>query len=158
MDSPVDLVPLERGQLHVIRIQTAIQSAVLLVPAVIGDFALRERGVPMGAIAVPVLLLGLWSVFFAAHRRWRSWGYAFAGDELHVASGWWTRVHTVVPLGRVQHIDVTQGPVERPFAVAKLIVHTAGTANSIVVLPGILRETAEAMRDAIRVHIRGAPW
>lgn len=158
MDSPVDLNPLERGQLHVMRIQAAIRSAVLLVPAAIGDFALREQGVPLGAIVVPVLLIAIWSVFFAAYRRWRSWGYALADDELHIAFGWWTRVHTVVPLGRVQHIDVTQGPVERPFRVAKLIVHTAGTDHSVVVLPGITREAAEGMRDVIRGHIRSMPW
>ena len=33
-------------------------------------------------------------------------------------------------------------------------IHTAGTAHSQVVLPGLSRETAEAMRAEIRSHIR----
>ena len=74
--------------------------------------------------------------------------------ELQVRHGVWTKVHTVVPLGRVQHIDISQGPLERAFAVCRLVVHTAGTMHSQVVLPGLARATAEGMRDEIRSRIR----
>ena len=40
------------------------------------------------------------------------------------------------------------------FGLASLTVHTAGTHNSIVTLPGLARNQAEAMRDAMRLHIR----
>src|SRR3712207_7159370 len=40
-------------------------------------------------------------------------GYALDGEELRVARGVWTRIETIVPLARVQHIDVAQGPLER---------------------------------------------
>lgn len=75
-------------------------------------------------------------------------------DELQVARGIWTQVHTVVPLDRVQHIDISQGPVERGCGVCRLVVHTAGTLHSQVVLPGLSRPRAEEMRDEIRARIR----
>jgi membrane protein YdbS with pleckstrin-like domain len=75
-------------------------------------------------------------------------------DELQVRHGVLVQVHTVVPLDRVQHIDIAQGPLERAFGVSRLIVHTAGTLHSQVTVPGLLRRTAEAMRDEIRVRIR----
>jgi uncharacterized protein len=62
-----------------------------------------------------------------------------------------------VPLERVQHIDISQGPLERGFGVCRLLVHTAGTMHSRVVLPGLARATAERMRDEIRARIRQAP-
>jgi uncharacterized protein len=80
-------------------------------------------------------------------------------EELHIAQGVWTRIETVVPLARVQHIDVSQGPIERGFGVCRLVLHTAGTMNSRVVLPGLARATAERMRDEIRARIRtGEAW
>ena len=90
--------------------------------------------------------------------RWRRWGYAFTERELHVARGWLVRVHTVVPVARVQHIDVSQGPLERGAGVATLRLHTAGTEGSLVTLPGISAARAEEIRDAIRARIDDAPW
>lgn len=129
---------------------------VLIVPAIIAEVALADRIPVHGAIAGVALLVGIWLAVIAPPRRWRYWGYAFTGRELHVAHGWWTRVHTIVPVIRVQHIDVAQGPFERSFGVARLILHTAGTDQTVVTLPGITRATAEEVRDAIRERIGSA--
>jgi hypothetical protein len=63
-------------------------------------------------------------------------------------------VRTVVPFGRVQHIDTTQGPIERRLGLATLILHTAGTRSAAVSLPGLREADAEQMRDRIRAKIR----
>jgi membrane protein YdbS with pleckstrin-like domain len=59
-----------------------------------------------------------------------------------------------VPFGRVQHIDVTQGPLERRFGLGTLVLHTAGTRSGAVGLPGLLFEEAGQIRDHIRLKIR----
>ncbi len=156
---PVQLQPLERGYLRVLRIRSAMGWTIVSAIAAAADVVLHWRtGVSPGVVAGPVILLGLISTIFLVPRGWRRWGYAFTDSELHVAHGWLTRVHTVVPVSRVQHIDVSQGPIERGAGVAVLSLHTAGTENSLVVLPGISRQRAEAMRDAIRGRISDAPW
>jgi uncharacterized protein len=152
----VPLQPLERGQLSVMRVRGALMALCLLVPAAAAELGLAGHLPAHGAIAGVALLIGIWIAGFAPPRRWRHWGYAFTGSELHVAHGWWTQVHTIVPATRVQHIDVTQGMIERGFGVAKLVLHTAGTDANIVVLPGIARSTAEEIRDAIRARIGSA--
>lgn len=63
-----------------------------------------------------------------------------------------------MPLTRVQHTDVAQGTIERANGVARLMLHTAGTAHAVVVLPGISREAAEQLRDTIRAAIRMETW
>ncbi|MET0245196.1 MAG: PH domain-containing protein [Sphingomonas sp.] len=153
----VSLNPLERGQLHVMRLRALISSAVLLVPAIalpLFVFAdeLEMLDVPLWLPALAAALIGCWMVL-SAGRRWRRWGYAFTGRELHVAHGWLVHVHTIVPVSRVQHIDVSQGAFERIFGVSTLSLHTAGTEASVVVLPGVTRDTAEDIRDAIRIQI-----
>lgn len=155
----VPLQSLERGYLAVLRIRSAIGWLVLAAMAAVADGYLHWRGGSLpGVVAGPVILVGLASIAFFVPRRWRRWGYAFTDTELHIAYGWLTRVHTVVPVSRVQHIDVSQGPLERSAGVATLSLHTAGTENSLVVLPGVSRRRAEEMRDAIRGRISDAPW
>lgn len=155
----VPLQPLERGYLTVLRIRSAIGWLVIAALAAVADGFLHQRtGLQPGVVAGPLILLGILSIVFRQPYHWRQWGYAFTDRELHVAHGWLIRVHTVVPVARVQHIDVSQGPIERSAGVATLSLHTAGTANSLVVLPGISRQRAEAIRDAIRARISDAPW
>lgn len=99
-------------------------------------------------------LFGIAQLLILPIRKYRSWSYQTDPDELHIHSGVLMRHETVIPLGRVQHIDVAQGPIERICKVCRLVLHTAGTHNNIVKLPGLSRETAEALRDSIRIHIR----
>jgi len=151
----VPLTPLERGQLHVIRLRAIRTALILLAAAIAAEIFVPD--LPMhGLILGPVLLLSLWITVFAPGRRWRRWGYAFTGSELHVEYGLLTRVHTIVPVLRVQHIDVSQDVLERLFRVATLVLHTAGSDGNIVVLPGVSRITAEEIRDAIRQRIGSA--
>jgi len=71
-----------------------------------------------------------------------------------VVHGWLFHTDTVVPLVRVQHLDVVRGPLDKMFGTATLVLHTAGTHNSTVTVPGLAPERAEAMRDIIRDHVR----
>lgn len=147
--------PLERGQLHVMRLRAFGVACLLGIAALALAVALRERfpAFPTAAILAPVALLLIYFVILAPQRRFRAWGYRLAGEELQVVHGVWTQVETHVPLARVQHVDVSQGPLERTLAVCRLVLHTAGTANSVVVIPGLARATAEAIRDEVRVRI-----
>jgi membrane protein YdbS with pleckstrin-like domain len=139
------------------RLRALISSAVLLAPAIalplfVFDDIFEQAEVPLWLPALVAALIAGWMIL-SAGRRWRRWGYAFTGRELHVAHGWLVHVHTIVPVSRVQHIDVSQGAFERIFGVSTLSLHTAGTEASVVVLPGVTRDTAEEIRDAIRIQI-----
>ena len=61
---------------------------------------------------------------------------------------------TLVPLVRVQHLDIARGPLDKLFGTATLAIHTAGTHNSIVSLPGLSPARAAELAAAIRTHIK----
>lgn len=152
------MIALEQGQLGVMRVHALIFAAAAAGLAFLAELVLRTQvPIPHGLIVGIVLLLLAYPVLAAPPRRYRAWGYRMDGEELHVAQGLWTHVETLVPLGRVQHVDVSQGPIERAFGVCRLVLHTAGTMHSRVVLPGLSRETAERMRDEVRARVREAP-
>ncbi len=150
-----DMSPIHPRQIWVFRIRMAI-TLVFLVGAAFGleEALAREMSLPAGLAPGLVFLVGLIGVLVLPGRRYRSWGYAEREDELHIRHGLWTRTQTAVPFGRVQHIDVAQGPIERRFGLARLILHTAGTRSAAIPLPGLLHDQAEAMRDRIRGKIR----
>jgi hypothetical protein len=147
--------PLHPRQLTLLRIRALLNAAILVALVLSVDLAwLRMNGVPPGlATSGAVLLLAAW-VMLMPRRKYRSWGYHLAEDELHIQHGLWTRARTVVPFGRVQHIDVTQGPLERRFGLGTLVLHTAGTRSSAVDLPGLDHNEAGRIRDQIRAKIR----
>ena len=151
----VAMRPLDPAQLWVLRIRAAIVVFALIAVSLVADFGpLREVGTPAGLVSGIVALLGLAALLILPGRRYRAWSYREDEDELHVRSGLLFRLYTIVPFGRVQHIDIAQGPIERSFGLATLILHTAGTRGSSVPLPGQARAEAEAMRDRIRGKIR----
>lgn len=152
------MTPLERGQLWVMLVSSIIGSLFVLAAGSFGAAVLNAKlGTPPAAILLPLFILLLYPTIVSPVRRYRAWGYRMDEEELRLAHGIYTQVETLVPLKRVQHLDISQGPVERAFRVCKLVLHTAGTAHSEVVLPGLSRATAEAMRAEIRTHIRQEP-
>ena len=149
------MTPLHPDQRKVLRIRTALASALPLLVALSVELgSLREARLPPGLVAGTVAALALLAILLLPQRRYRAWGYRESEDELHVSHGLLVRVRTIVPFGRVQHIDVAQGPVERRYGLATLILHTAGTRGASVPLPGLAQPEAERMRDRIRAKIR----
>lgn len=89
-----------------------------------------------------------------AGRTWTRARYARASfrlfaDRLALRDGvlWRREIH--VPCSRVQHVDVTRGPLARRHGLATLVVHTAGSAHSRVVFDGLPLDVARALRDRL---------
>ena len=150
-DSSPDLIALNPAYVTT----TRIASALGYLPFLIGAGALEvAQLLPLGSFFVPVFLLYLFMAFVVPKRKYSHWGYDMGSDRLRIVRGYMFYRDTVVPFGRIQHIDVEQGPIDRRYDLATLTVHTAGNHNSTVTLPGLLHTDALAMREAIRAAIR----
>jgi uncharacterized protein len=147
------LLPVEPGYRNVLRVRMAVTWVPLVIGALVLDRAL-EGTMYFGLPSILVPLLALISLSVAPQRIYSHLGYRLTERLLQVVRGWMFHTDTIVPFVRVQHIDVTRGPVEKLFGTATLVVHTAGTHNSVVNLPGLAPETAAQIRDVIREHVR----
>lgn len=78
--------------------------------------------------------------------RWRNWRYEIRDEEIELRRGFIMVKRTLVPMVRIQHVDMKQGPVMRRFGVASIAFSTAAGEH---VIPGLSLETAEAVRDRI---------
>ncbi|MEL6540689.1 MAG: PH domain-containing protein [Pseudomonadota bacterium] len=145
--------------------KTALRISVGLtaIPFVIGAGVLETIAVeasegrwpiPFGVVIGFVMFLALVILVRLPGRRWQARGYNMSADRLRVVRGILWRSDTVVPFGRVQHIDVDQGPIERALDIATMTLHTAGSHNASVRLPGLNHERASEMREEIRQKIK----
>ena len=144
----------EPGYKQVLRLRAAIFWVPIAVAAFVADQLLLSQTPFHGLPSALLAMLALFGIIVVPGRRYLRLGYALHPTLLQVVRGWLFHSDTIVPLIRVQHIDVTRGPLEKAFGTATLVVHTAGTHNSIVVLPGLAPDTASDIRDEIRRHIR----
>ena len=151
MDDHDELTPLDPRYKTMMRVIAAIIALALLIGATVAEFAIPGW---TGAVWVPVLFVVAYIVIYLPMRRYATRGYSLVEERLRVVRGVLFHADTVVPFGRVQHIDVNQGPLERAFGLATVTVHTAGSHNASVSLPGLARENALAMREDIRAAIR----
>ena len=126
---------------------------LVLVLPLLGGIALGAfSGVP-GLWAFPglVLALGLWAAVLVP-RQVRAMGYAERDDDLLIRKGVMFRTLVVVPYGRMQFVDVQQGPLDRWCQIAKVQLHTA-SPGSDAAISGLARQEAGRLRD--RLAARG---
>ena len=82
--------------------------------------------------------------------RYRFWRFEVRDEELYVERGVINRIRTIAPKVRIQHIDVSQNLFENLFGLGKLIIYTAGTRGADIVIPGLIYEYAEDLRDTLK--------
>ena len=151
---PADLQPVEPSYRNALRARAAAFWVPLFIASLaVNGLVLADTPVA-GLLPVVIGLIGLSGITVAPDRIYKRLGYAIDGRLLRTVRGWLFHTDTIVPFVRVQHIDVTRGPFDKMFGTASLVVHTAGTHNSIVTLPGLSPERAAEIREAIRSEIR----
>jgi membrane protein YdbS with pleckstrin-like domain len=111
---------------------------------------------PRASMALKLAFLIAWlagTILLAwfAH-KWPPIAYRYASytvDEhgIEIRRGVVWRAVTNVPRTRVQHTDVSQGPLERSHGLGTLVIHTAGTEHAIVALHGLEHGIALALRN-----------
>ncbi len=105
----------------------------------------------LSALALVLWVAGTVTLGWFSH-RWPEREYSHAsykvdeqGIEIHKGVLW--RKVIKVPRSRVQHTDVSQGPLERKYGLGTLAIYTAGTDYAKVDLHGLNHTTALRIRD-----------
>ena len=154
MIEDVPLEPPERGYLHVLRVRAMIFWLPLFVGSLLLDRVVLADRLAAGLLPAVIAVLAALGILLAPSRIYRRLGWRADAEQVQAVRGWLVHVDTIVPFVRVQHIDVSRTPLDKMFGTANLVIHTAGTHNSIVAVPGLAPERADALRSTIRSTIR----
>jgi putative membrane protein len=82
-------------------------------------------------IALAYLLAPIVPVLSWLH--WRAHRYALEGDQLYVSDGFWAQRLTLLPLRRVQSVDIRQNAVSRFIGLADVAIGVAGRSSAVTV-------------------------
>lgn len=84
--------------------------------------------------------------------RYRQLRYRVDDVGITIRDGVLWRTSSALPRVRIQHTDVSQGPLQRRYGVADLKLYTAGSRYTCIVLPGLEHGEALALRDELQRH------
>ena len=119
---------------------------LVLVPLLLIAFGLITFEPLGGTIMLAVLLAGLAARWLAWHRT----GYAMDADRLLIRTGWWRRRTLVLPIRKIQSIDLAQNFIGRWFGTASLAFGVAGGSGySAHQIPALREEKARGLRDQL---------
>jgi membrane protein YdbS with pleckstrin-like domain len=140
--------PLHKNYKFAVLIETALTVGFIFVVAgVIAFYFANET--PLQSILFYVAVAGLFigmAYAIATLLAIRFHGFAIREHDVLYRCGLFFRKRVVVPIARIQHVEVGSGPLERLLGLARLQVFTAGTAGSDLRIRGIDEETADSLR------------
>lgn len=126
-----------------------------MVPTGILVIAILENGEDIREAFIAVgVIYGLWllifSLFFLEEIKGFSIrGYVIRERDVTYRAGFLFRSVTTIPFNRIQHSEITQGPIARRFKLSHLKIYTAGGSGSDLKIPGLDPEEAARLRDFI---------
>jgi membrane protein YdbS with pleckstrin-like domain len=101
------------------------------------------------AVALTIVVGGL--LAWLSHRwpeiSYRHTFYRVDPQGFEIRRGVFWRRTINVPKSRVQHTDVSQGPLQRKYDLGTLVIYTAGTDHAKVELQGLHHAQAMRIRD-----------
>jgi membrane protein YdbS with pleckstrin-like domain len=141
-----------------IALEVAFSLAGLVAAAVAGPLAL------LGALALLLpVALATFAAYVAVRIDYDLRYYVLTDRSLRIREGAWTVTETTLTYANVQNLRVSQGPLQRIFGIADVLVDTAGGAGPAVGAEGATAghhaalaglENAAEVRDMIRAYLK----
>lgn len=100
-----------------------------------------------GFYALILLAIPIIAVLFL---NWRHHQYALTPTQLFVRAGWWRRKLTMLPIRKIQTVDIGQSPLDHPLDLATI---TVGIAGGSVIAPLKIDDIPMATAMALRAKL-----
>ncbi len=88
-------------------------------------------GVLITPLALAIIILPDVVAYVAIHLKYDSTWYVMTDRSLRIRRGIWTIHETTLTYENIQNVNVVQGPLERYFGIANVIVETAGGGGGV---------------------------
>jgi uncharacterized protein len=119
-----------------------VAAFLIFVPATPGTpLPLLRWIVPIAAGIYTVLAIGVRPWIRHRVHRWE-----VTDDAVYTVTGWLTRTWTLVPISRIQTVDVTRGLLQQLFGLASVAVLTASSQGTVRV-PHLEADVAQRVAD-----------
>jgi uncharacterized protein len=130
-----------QGVLSSLAVAVVATAFGLLTPATGGPLPALRWTVPALAVLYAVITIGVRPFVRYRVHRWE-----VTGEAVYTLTGWLTRTWTLVPVARIQTVDVTRGVLQQLFGLSSIAVLTASSHGTVRV-PHLEADVAERVAD-----------
>ncbi|MCC5919225.1 MAG: PH domain-containing protein [Cyclobacteriaceae bacterium] len=139
--------PIEKDYLKILLIQLffellIIHGAWFIVYQIDNAFAMKWGLIAL-AVLVPIILIRVVITIAVFPTR----KYLLRDQDISYEQGKIFYAMTTVPVNRIQHVSLGQGPLEGLFKLAHINVYTAGGVQADLHLPGLKKQKAEDLKE-----------
>lgn len=89
--------------------------------------------------------LSMWLV----DKNYQMTGHAMRQRDIVYQTGVVSRSVTTIPFKRIQHCELTEGPIQKIFKLASLKIYTAGGSGSDLTISGLQKDDAAMIKEFI---------
>lgn len=120
-----------------------------------GYFALAEENFEfINLKTARILLVSLFGLFIIytllmSYYNYKLRGYALRENDIIYKKGVLFQSITTIPFNRVQHCEISQGPIDRLFELNSLLIYTAGGQGSDIKIVGLESTEASQLKEYI---------
>ena len=119
-----------------------VLSAMWIAPLIAGELI----GVAIsGAVWLCISLL----IFLFEKKRYHQKGLALREHDISYKEGVFFQKTVTIPFNRIQHSEISRGPIERKFKLSTLKIFTAGGSQSDLSISGLDPDRAQELKDFI---------
>lgn len=149
----VKLHPISKKYLIKLQVATSISLLFFIAGLIVAFYfsPAEIRPYLWAGLVLLVLIFG-WS-FFNNLMYVKKSGYALREQDIIFKRGFLFERTTVVPFNRIQHVSVERSFLDKMLNIATLKVFTAGGSGSDISVPGIVPDTATALKEEISSRI-----
>ncbi|PWA07529.1 hypothetical protein DCC39_16650 [Pueribacillus theae] len=98
------------------------------------------------AIAAITLLASIWSITIRPFLLYKNTRYHVDEEFLQLKTGAFIEEYEIVPMTKIQSVEMNQGPIMRKYGLCSISVETMGSSHAISGLP---RDVAWELRNQI---------
>ncbi len=104
--------------------------AVMTVAWLVLLVAVPIAGIIVAPLAFAIIVLPDVVAYIAIHLRYDTTWYVLSDRSMRIRRGIWTIHETTITYENIQNVSIKQGPVQRYFGIADVLVETAGGGAS----------------------------
>lgn len=146
---PLDprVIPLQQITGSIVAVVAAAGSFIFFVIRALSERTSGSWFILQLVVWLVLVVLGFWHALRWPARAYQHTSYRVDDQGIEIRRGVYWQVVINVPCSRVQHIDVSQGPIERRYGLGTLVIYTAGTEHAKVELEGLEHGRALQIRE-----------
>jgi len=134
--------------------EVKVQQLIIWLPLLIVSLVPFVLAQSVFLLLIPVVMLLLATIIsHLVIKKSRVKGVALREFDMAYRSGLFWRKKVIVAFNRVQHVEVSSGPLQRKFGLASVKLFTAGGSSVDLRIDGLTAERAEQIRAFITAKI-----